>query len=196
MLFKRRFHDGLASGRITLAFRRWRRPSVRAGGRLQTAAGVLGIDAVDVIDESDITEADARKAGFPSRAELVAELGEGQGTLYRVAFHRIGEDPRIALRQDAALDESQIVEIGARLARLDAASPRGPWTREALTLIAARPAVRAADLAASLGRDTMTFKLDVRKLKALGLTESLEVGYRISPRGRAVLQRLAPREPS
>ena len=27
----------------------------------------------------------------------------------------------------------------------------------------------------------------MRKLKALGLTESLEVGYRLSPRGRAFL---------
>ena len=29
------------------------------------------------------------------------------------------------------------------------------------------------------------FKRDVRKLKELGLTESLPVGYRLSPRGRA-----------
>jgi ribosomal protein S19E (S16A) len=29
----------------------------------------------------------------------------------------------------------------------------------------------------------------VRKLKELGLTESLEVGYRLSPRGRALLDR-------
>ena len=37
-----------------------------------------------------------------------------------------------------------------------------------------------------------TFKRRVRQLKELGLTESLEVGYRLSPRGRAVLDRLAP----
>jgi hypothetical protein len=193
MLFKSRFTDGLSSGRITLAFRRWRRPSVRPGGTLQTPAGVLGIDAVAVVGEADITEADARKAGFASRSELVAELGAGEGTLYRIAFHRVGEDPRIALRQDTRLGEAQIAELSARLARLDGASPRGPWTREVLTLIAARPAVRAGDLAASFGRDTKTFKLDVRKLKALGLTESLEVGYRLSPRGRAVLERLPVR---
>lgn len=190
MLFKSRFYDGLASGRTTVAFRRWRRPTVRAGGTLQTPAGVLGIDAVDVVGEADITEPDVRKAGFASRAELVAELSAGEGTLYRIAFHRIGEDPRIALRRDTRLGDAQIAELSARLARLDAVSPRGPWTREVLKLIAAWPAVRAGDLAASLGRDTGTFKLDVRKLKALGLTESLEVGYRLSPRGRAVLGRL------
>ncbi len=59
-----------------------------------------------------------------------------------------------------------------------------------LRLIADRPGVRAPDLAASTGRETAPFKVDVRKLKELGLTESLQVGYRISPRGRAVLGRL------
>jgi predicted transcriptional regulator len=38
--------------------------------------------------------------------------------------------------------------------------------------------------------DKVRFKANVRKLKALGLTESLEVGYRLSPRGEAVLRKL------
>jgi hypothetical protein len=50
--------------------------------------------------------------------------------------------------------------------------------------------VRAADLAASVGREKHPFKVDVRKLKELGLTESLERGYRLSPRGRVLLERL------
>ncbi len=50
-------------------------------------------------------------------------------------------------------------------------------------IIEANPARRAPDLAAELGRDTASFKRDVRKLKELGLTESLEIGYRLSPRG-------------
>ncbi len=58
-----------------------------------------------------------------------------------------------------------------------------------LRLIGDRPGVRAGDLAAELGRERLAFKADVRKLKALGLTESLEVGYRLSPRGRAYLAR-------
>jgi hypothetical protein len=45
----------------------------------------------------------------------------------------------------------------------------------------------AADIAASIGREKLPFKADVRKLKELGLTESLDVGYRLSPRGRAFL---------
>ena len=58
-----------------------------------------------------------------------------------------------------------------------------------LELIRERPRVRAPDLAQSLGLDTQPFKRDVRKLKELGLTESLEIGYRLSPRGRTVLER-------
>ena len=54
-------------------------------------------------------------------------------------------------------------------------------------MIADQPGVRAPDLAASVGRETKPFKIDVRKLKELGLTESLPVGYRLSPRGRAFL---------
>jgi hypothetical protein len=58
-----------------------------------------------------------------------------------------------------------------------------------LRLIADRPGTRAADLAAELGREKLPFKAEVRKLKELGLTESLQVGYRLSPRGRAYLGR-------
>ncbi|MEX2373090.1 MAG: hypothetical protein WD800_04750, partial [Dehalococcoidia bacterium] len=73
-----------------------------------------------------------------------------------------------------------------RLGRMDGGE-RGPWTRDVMRLIDASEGVRAADLAGRLGRETQRFKGDVRRLKALGLTESLEVGYRLSPRGRALL---------
>jgi hypothetical protein len=49
--------------------------------------------------------------------------------------------------------------------------------------------MRAEDLAHSVGREKMPFKLDVRKLKELGLTESLTTGYRLSPRGWSVLEK-------
>ena len=191
MLLKRQTLEGIAEGRITLAFRRWKRPTVRAGGELRTSIGVLAIDAVDAIGEADITESDADSAGHPSRAALIAELNRRSGgSLYRVALHLAGDDPRAALREQGALDDEDVAAIGARLARFDRASRHGPWTETVLRLIEASPGVRAPDLAASLGRETQPFKRDVRKLKELGLTESLKVGYRLSPRGRAWLATL------
>ncbi len=188
MLLKRETLEGIAEGRITLAFRRWKRPTVRAGGELRTAIGVLAIDAVDAIKEADITEGEARLAGYPSRDALIAELDRrSAGDLYRVALHRAGGDPRAALRELDDLDGEAVAAIAARLARFDRSSRHGPWTDAVLRLIGASPGVRAPDLAASLGRETQPFKRDVRKLKELGLTESLEVGYRLSPRGRAWL---------
>jgi hypothetical protein len=186
MLFRQETLRGIESGEVTLAFRRWRRPTVRAGGTLRTRAGVLAIESVEPVEEDAITDADARRAGAAGRAELIARL-RPEGTLYRVEFRRVGPDPRIALRQRAKLEEEERAAIAARLARLDAASRHGPWTAPVLELIARRPATRARELAAELGRETAPFKADVRKLKELGLTESLERGYRLSPRGRAYM---------
>ena len=146
MLFRQQFWPGLQDGSVTLAFRRWKRPTVKAGGRLTTPGGVLAIDDVTVIAESDITDRDARRAGFPDRAGLLAELAGREGVLYRIAFHRAGEDPRIALREQGALTEADVAELTRRLGRLDAASSHGPWTEAVLRLIGARPAVRAAKL--------------------------------------------------
>jgi hypothetical protein len=91
------------------------------------------------------------------------------------------------LAADDALSEADIAAITARLDRLDAASDSGPWTKRYLRLIADNEAVRAPDLAAAEGLDVPRFKRRVRRLKELGLTISLDVGYRLSPRGRAFL---------
>lgn len=123
---------------------------------------------------------------------LVADLrGTPDLPLYRVRFRPVGgPDPRSALADAADLTREEVTAIDRRLARLDDASRHGPWTADTLAIIAARPAVRAGDLAAALGRDRPPFKADVRKLKELGLTLSLPVGYRLSPRGAAYLARI------
>jgi hypothetical protein len=194
MLFRRSLWAGLADGTVTLAFRRWRRAQVRPGGRYRTPAGVLEVRAVSVVDPTAITDQDAAQAGFTSRDRLLAELDRhGDGPVYRVELRLAGPDPREALRRADRLSEAEWVALEERLERLDRASRHGPWTRSVLRLIGARPGVRAAELAAELGRERHVFKLDVRKLKELGLTESLEVGYRLSPRGRALLDRLEQR---
>lgn len=188
MQFAKRFWAGLEDGSVTVAVRRWRRPSVKAGGTLQSKGGLLGVDSVETIDPGDVTEDDARNAGYADRAHLMAALAPfSEGELFRIRFHRIGEDPRAVLRRDADLSADDVAAITARLDRLDRASSHGPWTREALDLIERHPERRAPDLAEMVGRETLPFKVDVRKLKALGLTESLTIGYRLSPRGIAYL---------
>jgi len=189
MLFERRLRDGIADGTITVALRRWRRPQVVTGRTYRTGAGLVEVTAADPVSAEDLTPADARAAGFESVAALLAHLhGPADGHLYLLHFRRVaGPDPRAALAADDRLDDAGVAAIDLRLARLDHASTRGPWTAAALRAIADHPGVRAADLAAALGRDVPSFKADVRKLKALGLTESLEVGYRLSPRGGAYL---------
>ena len=189
MLFRRPELEGIAAGTITPAFRRWERPRVRPGGRQRTAAGVIAFGDVRLV--RTVSDEDARHAGQPSAAALLEGLRSRRGDVYRVEVRLAGPDPRVALRtRKPAADELEAVRV--RLANM------GPWTYDVLSAIGERPGVRAADLAESLGREKRTFKLDVRKLKELGLTESLRVGYRLSPCGRAVVcsERAARRERS
>lgn len=189
MLFRHEFLAGIAAGRITVAFRRWDRPSVRAGGKLLTPIGQLAITSVEPVSLEAITATAAKRAGFESKSRLLAELARRpKSELYRVEFRLLGDDPRIALREDDRLDESQLRDLRQRLERLDAHSSVGPWTATVLGLIKRRPGVRAADLASAAGHELVVFKRNVRKLKGLGLTESLGTGYRLSPRGTRLIQ--------
>jgi hypothetical protein len=191
MLFEQRFWGGIVDGSIDLTFRRWKRLQVIAGNRYRTPAGIIEVETIDVVEPGAITNPDARRSGFTDAAALRAQLrGTDDLPVYRIAFHAVDEpDPREELANAATLTDDDVAEIDGRLARLDRASSHGAWTIEILELIEARPATRAPDLAASLGRETQPFKLDVRKLKNLGLTISLERGYRLSPRGQAYLAR-------
>jgi hypothetical protein len=189
MLFKRATLDAIAAGQVTVAFRRWRRPTVRTGGALATPIGVLAVDAVEKVTLNDITASDARAAGHQNLEELTIQLAQRRaGSLYRIAFHVEGADPRIALRSRARLSAHDLADVQERLARWDRGSRTGPWTQTYLALIEQHPGVRAPSLAEEVGVVTARFKANVRKLKLLGLTESLEVGYRLSPRGKAVIR--------
>ncbi len=194
MLFEVRFRDGVQDGSVTITFRRWKRVQAIAGHRYRTAVGMIEVEQVDVVDPAKITNADAKRSGYPSADAVRADLrGTDDLPVYRVRFHAVhGADPRDELAATAELAADDLAEITKRLDRLDRASSSGPWTRETLALIAERPEVRAGDLAEHVGRERAPFKLDVRKLKNLGLTLSLPVGYRISPRGRAYLDATGP----
>jgi hypothetical protein len=195
MRFEQRLRAGLHDGSITVAFRRWKRHQVVAGGRYRTGAGLVQVDSVDVVDPDLITADDARLAGYQTAADLVRDLrGDAAGQVYRVSMHPLDEpDPRSVLAMDDQLTEADAAQITRRLDRLDAASPRGPWTRATLDAIRTRPDVVATELATDTGLTRDIFKRNVRSLKALGLTLSQPVGYRLSPRGQAYVSQSFPR---
>ena len=183
MLIKSADLDAIWAGRVDTLFRRWTRPTVKAGGTLVTARGVLSIEAVEVVTLETVPADDLRRAGFADRAALEAWLDKGKpGLLYRIRVQPGGADPRLALRD--SLEDLDAAEQA--LARLDA---REEWTEQVLLLIEAHPGRLAQLLADELGLDKLKFKARVRQLKALGLTESLEIGYRLAPRGAALLAR-------
>ena len=194
MLFQQRFLDGVRNGTITLAFRRWRRPSVRAGGTLLTSVGKLDIVSVSQVELTMISDADATRAGYESLEQLLTELEQrADGRVYRIELGTLREDPRIALRESAALTADELRGLLERLKRFDARATQGAWTHRVLEVIASHPGLRAAGLCQLVGQDKDVFKINVRKLKNLGLTESLEVGYRLSPRGAALLRAIRQR---
>lgn len=186
-----RLREPIERGEVDLLFRRWKRLQAVVGNTYRTAAGRLTVTAIDVVEPDAITDDDARRAGYATADALRGDLrGDASLPTYRLTVVAATDpDPRSTLAADDALSDDDVAEIDRRLARLDRASSWGAWTMPTLRLIAEHPATVSTDLAAALGRDRPAFKLDVRKLKGLGLTESLDVGYRLSPRGAAYLAR-------
>jgi hypothetical protein len=187
LLFKKRFHEGLVTGAVTLTFRRWEKPHVRVGGRYRChPIGVLEVDRVERVPVSTITIEDAVRAGFLDREELLGYLksareGPLEPDVYRVELHWGGDGDRVPIALDAELSKEDVAAITAKLEKL------GPWTKKTLAVIEENPRVAASQLAKKVKRETAPFKADVVKLKKLGLTQSFEVGYELSPRGRAYL---------
>ena len=178
---------GIADGRITLAFRRWESPRVKVGSRQRNAMGVIEFVSVEPVD--GIPDGDARAAGYADADDALAAIDKKSrdGVLYRIGVRYVGADPRLSLREHADLAPDELVALRERLHRMDRG---GAWTESYLRLVAANPGVVARELAPKVGMDRDPFKIRVRRLKDLGLTESLDVGYRISPRGEALLRAL------
>ena len=191
MLIEKRRWAGIQEGSITVLFRRWRNRQATAGNTYRTAAGRVLVEEMHRIAEGEIGLGDARAAGYDSAEEAIADLrGAPDDPLYLLRIRLVTEpDPRDELAQSSDLDDAEHAALDAKLARMDASSRDGPWTEATLRIIERRPETRAHDLADAVGRDRVRFKTDVRKLKSLGLTISLETGYRLSPRGVAYLGR-------
>jgi hypothetical protein len=192
VLLNRATAEGIAEGTITLVLRRWDAPRAKAGGTQRTPVGTIHIDAVTEHPGGyRVTAAQAIAAGYPSAEAAQADLDRRPaGHTYLIGVSFLAPDERPDLAANDALADADVTTITTRLDRWDAVG--APWTREYLRMIGENEAVRAPDLAARVGLDVPRFKRRVRQLKGIGLTISLDVGYRLSPRGRAYL-RLAGR---
>ncbi len=189
VLLDRRTAEGIADGTITLVLRRWDAPRAKAGGTQRTPTGTIRIvDVAELPGDHRVSAGQARAAGYPDAETAQAELDRRPARhTYLITVAYLGPDERPGLAADDTVDPAGAEEISARLDRWDSASTDGPWTRRYLALIAANEAVRAPDLAAQVDCEVPRFKRRVRQLKGLGLTISLDVGYRLAPRGRAYL---------
>jgi hypothetical protein len=188
VLLNRTTAEGIANGRITLVLRRWDAPRAKVGGTQRTVAGTIRVDDITEYPGGyRVTGAQARAAGYPDAMTAQKELNRRPARhTYVIAVSYLAPDERPELASDDRLSDTDVSAISARLDRWDAATE--PWTRQYLKMIGDNEAVRAPDLAARVGLDVPRFKRRVRQLKGLGLTISLDVGYRLSPRGRAYLR--------
>lgn len=166
LAFTQDAHAGVADGSITVTYRAWKRPQVKVGGQYRVGGATVEVSALSTVPRAEVPD------------DFDRWLGDAD-PVWRVDFHRVEPVAKPSLTPE---------EITTRLDRLDAASSHGPWTRTTLALIRDHPGLVSTTLAAMVDRERFAFKADVRKLKALGLTESLEVGYRLSPLGEAFLR--------
>ncbi|MFW0789494.1 ASCH domain-containing protein [Gordonia sp. CPCC 205333] len=204
MLISKPIAEAIRTGAVTTQYRRWDEPRVKVGSTQLTSSGLVRFTRVArVNDLSTLTDRAARAAGMKDADSLRKALapkqnrkpsergGKGGDTVFRINLEWAGEDPRLALR-DGIPTAEELDNIAARLSRLDNRAT-GAWTRDILEWIADNPRVVSKELAALRGVELLPMKVDIRKLKALGLTISHDVGYELSPRGAAYLQSLPTR---
>ncbi len=193
MLFQKNVLQGIKNGEITLAFRKWKKPAVLENSFHKTSIGILHIEKVTSVSESGITDVDARLAGFPSRKHLLESLANVDGTeVFRIHLRYSGEDPRIALREQKEFSDDDLIFLLRKINKYDQASPYGAWVQRLMLALQKYPETRSGELATILKVEKEWLKIQVRKLKNLGLTESLREGYRLSRRGHELLMKINP----
>ncbi|MCF2442320.1 hypothetical protein L0657_00025 [Dyadobacter sp. CY345] len=189
MLFKQKHLEGIKAGTISVAFRKWKKLTANAGSLIKTSVGVIKIISVKDISLNEITDTEAKKAGFATAQALINLLeSQKEGLIYKIEVAFDSEDPRIELRENVTLEEEEFETLKATLENLDKFSKVGKWTTKTLQVIQENPKMKAADLAVKAKKEKEWLKLNIRKLKGLGLTISHEPGYTLSPRGEEYLR--------
>ena len=92
MEFSRDLRDDVIAGDITVSFRLWQRPRVRAGGRYRVGPAQIEVDSGELVPFAAITPDDLRRSGEPDRETLrqrAAHAGPvaDDTLLYRIEFH-------------------------------------------------------------------------------------------------------------
>jgi len=93
--FSRELRTSVLSGDITVSFRLWQRPQVKAGRRYRVGDGQIEVDSVELIPFAFIDKADVRLAGetdLESLRRRAAHAGpiHDETVLYRIKFHVVG----------------------------------------------------------------------------------------------------------
>lgn len=180
--FTQRNSEEIRAGAVTVSFRNWRRPGAKVGGiyRLR-GTGAVEVTGICAVRLAEVGAEDARRAGFADVAALTGYLALAPDSVVTRVDFRLAAAEKLPRRP--ALSPQA---IRVKLAKMDQRCAV-PWTQRVLALIGENPATRAADLAPTMGWQTQVFKANVRKLKALGLTQSLETGYRLTDLGTGIV---------
>jgi len=192
MLFKQIHLQGIKAGEISLAFRKWKNPLVKKGSIIKSSVGQLEIKNIVEVKQKGINQNDAEFSGYKNLTDLIETLNsKSDGNIYKIYVKYHSRDPRKKLSEQSVLSDEDFINIKMKLERFDNYSKQGNWTLKILTAIQSNPKLKAQDLAEKLKLQKDWLKVNVRKLKNLGLTISHEKGYTISPSGNLFLDRLS-----
>ena len=157
---------------------------VKPGATQLTQAGLLKITDIQEVDANKLTSKELRDSDQTITG--IHKLASGDGFLFEIRVQFAGADPRISLRNKALENIDDYHNLKIKLDKYDK-SKNGPWTH-ILDEINQHPGKKAQTLANNLSLEKLWLKTQIRKLKALGLTISLDVGYKLSPRGFSYLE--------
>jgi hypothetical protein len=94
--FSAELRDLVADGTITVSYRLWSKPKVKAGGVYRSGSVLIEVDEIELLPFSSITAEDLALTGEPDLETLrgrAAHAGpiHDDTLLYRVEFHVVSE---------------------------------------------------------------------------------------------------------